>query len=120
MASLSLYPQFKTNLMSNRKVIELVLQLKSAKAHGKNYIKVKPHLVRHLLRNRLFKALKEWTLIHVLEFFYQGAYYFQNSGNESLFIADTCTKICIWLVGWLQSYGSKKAPFCGKFALFNE
>ena len=53
MASLNLYPQFKTNLMSNRKVIELVLQLKSAKAHGKNYIKVKPHLVRHLLRNRL-------------------------------------------------------------------
>ena len=42
MASLSLYPQFKTNLMSNRKVIELLLQLKSAKAHGKNYIKVKP------------------------------------------------------------------------------
>ena len=55
MASLNLYPQFETNLMSNRKVIELVLQLKSAKAHGKNYIKVKPHLVRYLLRNRLFK-----------------------------------------------------------------
>ena len=53
MASLSLYPQFETNLMSNRKVIELVLQLKSAKAQCKNYIKVKPHLVRHLLRNRL-------------------------------------------------------------------
>ena len=34
MASLSLYPQFETNLMSNRKVIELVLQLKGAKAHG--------------------------------------------------------------------------------------
>ena len=53
MASLSLYPQFETNLMSNRKVIELLLQLKSAKAHGKNYIKIKPLLVRHLLRNRL-------------------------------------------------------------------
>ena len=53
MASLSLYPQFETNLMSNRKVIELLLQLKSAKAHGKNYIKVKPHLARHLLRYRL-------------------------------------------------------------------
>ena len=53
MASLSLYPQFETNLMPNRNVIELLLQLKSAKAHGKNYIKVKPHLVRHLLRNRL-------------------------------------------------------------------
>ena len=47
MASLSLYLQFETNLMSNHKVIELLLQLKSAKAHGKNYIKVKPHLVRH-------------------------------------------------------------------------
>ena len=58
MASLSLYPQFETNLMSNRKVIELLLQLKSAKAHGKNYIKVKPHLVRHLLRNRLSKLFK--------------------------------------------------------------
>ena len=44
MASLSFYPQFETNLMSNRKVIELLLQLKSAKAPGKNYIKVKPHL----------------------------------------------------------------------------
>ena len=55
MASPSLCPEFKTNLMSNCKVIELVLQLKSAKAHGKNYIKVKPHLVRHLLRNRLYR-----------------------------------------------------------------
>ena len=53
MASLSLYPQFETNLMSNRKVIELLLQLKNAKTHGKNYMKVKQHLVRHLLRNRL-------------------------------------------------------------------
>ena len=34
-ASLTLHPQFETNLMSNRKVIELLLQLKSAKAHGK-------------------------------------------------------------------------------------
>ena len=38
-ASLSLNPQFETNLMSNRKVIELLLQLKSANAHGKNYTK---------------------------------------------------------------------------------
>ena len=44
--------------MSNRKVIELLSQLKSAKAHGKNYIKVKPHLIRHLLRNRLLISLK--------------------------------------------------------------
>ena len=35
MASLNIYPQFETNLMSNRKVIEVLLQLKSAKAHGK-------------------------------------------------------------------------------------
>ena len=54
MASLSLYPQFKTNLISDRKIIELILQLKSAKDHDKNFIKAKPHLVRHLLRNRLF------------------------------------------------------------------
>ena len=31
MASLSLYPQFETNLMSNRKVIELLLQIKERK-----------------------------------------------------------------------------------------
>ena len=53
MASLSLYTQLETNLMSIRNLIELFLQLKSAKAHGKNYVKVKAHLVRHLLRNRL-------------------------------------------------------------------
>ena len=47
MASLSLYLQFESNLMSNRKVIDFLLQLKSAKAHGKNYIKVRPPLVRH-------------------------------------------------------------------------
>ena len=59
MASLSLYlfiyPQFETNLMPNGNVIELLLQLKSAKAHGKIYIKVKEHLVRHLSCNRLFE-----------------------------------------------------------------
>ena len=54
-ASLSLYPQFETNLMSTRKVIKLLLRLKSAKAHGKSYIKVKLHLVHHLLRNCLLK-----------------------------------------------------------------
>ena len=54
MASLILYLQLETNLMSNRKVIELLLQLKSAKTHGKNYIKVRPPLVRHFQRNRLF------------------------------------------------------------------
>ena len=36
MASLSLYPQFETNLMSNGNIIEPPLQLKSAKAHGKS------------------------------------------------------------------------------------
>ena len=38
---MSSYPQFETNLMSNRKVIELLLQLKRTKAHGKNYKKLK-------------------------------------------------------------------------------
>ena len=53
MASLSLYSQFQTNLMSNRKVIKFLLQLKSVKAHGKNYIRVKAHLVHHLFSDRL-------------------------------------------------------------------
>ena len=48
MALLSLCSQSETNLMSDRKVIELLLQLKSAKTHGKNYIKVGLSLVRHL------------------------------------------------------------------------
>ena len=48
MASLSLYAQFDTNLMSNRKVIELLLRLKSGRTHGKDYIKARPPLVRHL------------------------------------------------------------------------
>ena len=55
MASLSLSPQYETNVISNGKVIELLKQLKSTKAHGKNYVKVIPLLVRHLLPNRLFK-----------------------------------------------------------------
>ena len=63
MASLSLYPQFETNLMSNREVVKLLLQLKSEKAHDKNYIKVKPHLVRHLLRNRLFASAHRSVLL---------------------------------------------------------
>ena len=57
MASLSLYPQSETSLMSNRKVIELLLQLKSAKAHGKNCKKVEAHLVRNLKSNRLYKEI---------------------------------------------------------------
>ena len=57
MASLSLCPQIETNFMSNHNVIELLFQLQSAKAHGKNYMKVKPHLVRHLLRNCLLADL---------------------------------------------------------------
>ena len=56
MASLSLYPQFETNLMSIRNVIELLLQLKSTKVHGKNYTEVRPPLVGHLLRNGLFSG----------------------------------------------------------------
>ena len=48
MASLSLCPQFETNLMSYRKVIELLLQFKGAKAHGKNYTNVGSPLAHHL------------------------------------------------------------------------
>ena len=62
MASLSLYPQLETNLMSTGKDIELLLQLKSTKADGKNYIKVKPYLIRHLLRNCLLQFCKKKTL----------------------------------------------------------
>ena len=65
MASLSLCPQFGTNLMSNRKVLKLLLQLTSAKAHGKIYIKVKPYLVRHLLRDRL---LQDVSISQLLDF----------------------------------------------------
>ena len=61
MASLNLCPQFETNLMSNRKVIEVLSQLKSTKAHGKNYIKVKPFLVRRLLRNCLLQKLIDYS-----------------------------------------------------------
>ena len=69
MASLSLYPQFQTNLMSNRNVIELLLQLKSAKANGKNYIRVKEHLVHHLLRNRPFAtSWSDWVDPHISAF----------------------------------------------------
>ena len=47
--------------MSNRKVIELLLQLKNAKDHGENYIKVKQQLIRYLMRNRLLvKATMAW------------------------------------------------------------
>ena len=55
MAPLSFYSQLETNLMRNRKVIKHLLQLKRAKAHGKNYIKVKQHRVRYFLPNRPFK-----------------------------------------------------------------
>ena len=55
MASLSLYPQCETNLMPNRNVIEFLLLLKSTRTHGKNYVRLKAHLVPHLLRNRLLK-----------------------------------------------------------------
>ena len=61
MASLSLYPEFETNLMSNRKVIGLLLQLKGAKTHGKNYINVSPPLAGHLQRNRVLKSVR-WSL----------------------------------------------------------
>ena len=71
MASQSLYPQFETNLMSSRKVIELLLQLKSAEAHGQNYIKVKPPLVRHLLRNCLLIPAKFTKTLYDLMYQFQ-------------------------------------------------
>ena len=58
MASLNFYSEFETNLMSYRRVIVLLSQVKTAKAHGKNYIKVKPHLVRYFLRNHLLHKVK--------------------------------------------------------------
>ena len=69
MPSLSLCPQFETNLMSNRKVIKFLLQSKSAMALGKNYIRVKAHLVRHLLRNRLFNHVipcPNWSELFIM------------------------------------------------------
>ena len=63
-ALMILCPHFETNLISNRMVIELLLQLESAKDHGKNYIKVKPLLVCHLLRNRLLKEACLYTLYY--------------------------------------------------------
>ena len=68
MASLSLSPQFESNAISNGTVIELLEQLKRAKAHGKNYIKVTPLLVRHLLRNRLLVAhISQFALVELVE-----------------------------------------------------
>ena len=74
MASLSIYPQFESNLMSNRNVIDLLLQLKSAKAHGKNYIKVRPPLVRQddrafsLLHQELPQIPEKFWLVLCLNF----------------------------------------------------
>ena len=69
MARIESATSIETNLMSNRKVIELLLQLKSARAHGKNYIKVKPHVVYHLLGNHLLlclcKRLNDYQVIFV-------------------------------------------------------
>ena len=36
-----------------------IKKLSGAKDHGKNYIKVRPPLVRHLLRNRLVTFLEK-------------------------------------------------------------
>ena len=80
MASLSLYRHSETNLMSNRKVIELLLQLTSANAHGKNNIKLKPHLVRHLLRNRLLNE----NLPRYCPSFCQ-----QNKSDQENYVTDT-------------------------------
>ena len=68
MASLSLYRQFETKLMLNRNVINLLSLLKSAKAHGKNYIRVKAHLIRHLFCNRLLRKSMSVAPIRIRSF----------------------------------------------------
>ena len=47
---LKLFCEYELHSVPNKTV-------SGAKDHGKNYIKVKPHLVRHLLRNRLLLYL---------------------------------------------------------------
>ena len=43
-------------MSSDNQVINLYHNFKRTKDHGNNYIKVKQHLVRDLLRNRLLKS----------------------------------------------------------------
>ena len=45
--------RYELHSLPNKKV-------SGAKDHGKNYIKVRPPLVRHLLRNRLLKHYSLW------------------------------------------------------------
>ena len=50
--------------MSNRKVIELLLQLKSAKTHGKNYINKKNDLILIMTpekQDRTLELSKHWS-----------------------------------------------------------
>ena len=54
-------------MISNDKVIELVLQLKSAKAHGKNYIKGKPQvIIKYLTPPPYLKYLPQGEATHFL------------------------------------------------------
>ena len=65
---LKLICEYKLHSLPNRKV-------SGAKDHGKNYIKVRPPLVRHLLRNRLlqkdrFKGLEiTWKILLHMSFY---------------------------------------------------
>ena len=52
---LKLTCEYELHSLSNKKV-------SGAKDHGKNYIKVRPPLVRHFLRNRLFKLQIKFLL----------------------------------------------------------
>ena len=111
MASLSLYPQFETNLMSNRKVIEFLLQLKNAKDHGKNYIKVKPHLVSYLLHNRLLRLVfNSPSRVVLIEGFSSISKIDQNTKNHQ---AEKCLDIfnhCAFTQGKLKHWNSKDYP----------
>ena len=57
MTALSLCPHYETNLTSNRKVVKVLLQLKTPGTHGKNYVKVVQFVVGYLLRNALLQNI---------------------------------------------------------------
>ena len=86
--------------MSNRKAIEFLLQLKSTKAHGKNYIKVTPHLVRHRLCNRLFfwacNDCKEYAIVTLYDF---SCNLCRNVGTRNLLqVAEVCNLVQLAMV----------------------
>ena len=73
MASLSLYPQFETDFKSNRNVIKLHSILKSAKAHGESYIKVKA-IFCVIVYYKSYKQNKMDIILYAFKFFAGKAY----------------------------------------------